>query len=366
MSILVVVLLLLTGATGTQGPGGLFERMLAFVAVAAVAVAAPGCRRARGPTPRGDPTRAAHGSGVHHGHGPEPQRPTCRLGETREMANRVVDEIERIRTLRPDGVTDGIACSDLDAAAFRAMGVAVTERTLTCGVSEDQEHFWAWATQLYAGATKRRLDPAEAHRRDLFATCFRATAARADGVATAADRHAYYLAATAGGLLDYLCIPLLKALLSNACRRYVAPDGAVLKMFYVKGRGLPYTPVGMGTKRCDNLGDLLWLFSSEVAEPGTIAALEECAELVLRHSGSAKEHGFDVMGDWRAASLRDADDASGIALRAAVVFTMAALTALDGSDIDFEVARSAQHSAVTGPRVAAGKPALDWWFYAPR
>jgi len=288
------------------------------------------------------------------------------------MADRVVDEIQRIRKLPIDRVTDrsftgnGIVCSDLHAAAFRVMGVAVTERTLAGGVSEDQELFWAWATQLYAGATHRRLDTAEAHRRELFATCFRVTSARADGVASAAGRHAYYLAAGAGGLLDYLCIPLLKALLSNACRRYVAPDGAALKMFYVKGRGLPYTPVGMGTKRCDSLRDLLWLFSVEVGQPGTVAALEECAELVLRHSGSAKEHGFDVMGDWRSASLRDADADGGIALHAAVVFTMAALTALDWSDIDFEAARSAQHSAVSGPRVAAGKPAPDWWFYPPR
>jgi len=56
---------------------------------------------------------------------------------------------------------NGIVCSDLHAAAFRAMGVAVTERTLAGGVSEDQELFWAWATQLYAGATHRRLDTAE-------------------------------------------------------------------------------------------------------------------------------------------------------------------------------------------------------------
>jgi hypothetical protein len=282
------------------------------------------------------------------------------------MTNRVVDEMQRIRTLGPDGVTEGIACSDMQPDAFRAMAVAVTERTLAGGVGEDQGHFWAWATQLYAGATKRRLDPAELHRRDLFATCFRATAARADGVATAADRHAYYLVATAGGLLDYLCIPLLKALLTNACRRYVARDGSVLTMFYVKGRGLPYTPVGMGTKRCDNLRDLLWLFSSEVAEPGTVAALEECAQLVLRHSGSARDHGFDVMGEWRAASLRDADADAGIAPRAAVVFTLAALVAIDWSDVEFDAARSAQRAAMTGSRVAAGKPAPDWWFYPPR
>lgn len=282
------------------------------------------------------------------------------------MANRVVDEIERVRTLGPDGVTDGIAASELDAAGFRALAVAVTERTLTRGVEEDQAQFWAWATQLYAGLTKRRLDPAEAHRRDLFATCFRVTAARSDGGATAADRHAHYLAATAGQLLDYLCIPLLKGLLTHACRRFVGSDGMVVKMFYVKGRGLAYTPVGMGTKRCDSLRDLLWLYSAEIAEPGTVAALEQCAELVLRHTDSAREQGFDVMGEWRAASLRDGDTADGISPRAAVVFTMAALVAVDWSDDDFETARTAQLAAVTGSRVAAGKPAPDWWFYSPR
>lgn len=282
------------------------------------------------------------------------------------MANRVVGEIERIRTLGPDGVTDGIAAADLDAAAFRALAVAVTERTLAGGVGEDQAQFWAWAAQLYAGRTKRRLDPAEAHRRELFATCFRATAARADGDATAHDRHSHYLAATAGELLDYLCIPLLKELLTHACRRFVALDGSVLTMFYVKGRGLPYTPVGMGTKRCDSLRDLLWLFSAEIAEPGTVAALEDCADAVLRHSASSREHGFDVMGQWRAASLRDGDGVVGIAPRAAVVFTMAALVAVDLSDADFDAARAAQQSAVTGPRVGAGKPAPDWWFYPPR
>ncbi len=165
-------------------------------------------------------------------------------GGTGEMATRNVDEIERIRT--PAGASAGVRCSELDADAFRALGVAVTEQTLAGGVGPDQEQFWAWASQLFAGATKRRLDPAEAHRRELFGTCFRATAARADGGATAANRHAYYLAASSGGLLEYLCIPLLKALLTHACRRFVASDGAVLKMFYVKGRGLPYTPVGMG------------------------------------------------------------------------------------------------------------------------
>jgi hypothetical protein len=281
------------------------------------------------------------------------------------MATANVDEIERVRTTA--GGSDGVACPTLDAAAFRALGVAVTERTLTDGVAEDQDEFWAWATQLFAGATRRRLDPVEAHRRSLFATCFRATAARADGEATAADRHAHYLAADSGVLLEYLCIPLLKALLTHACRRFVATDGAVLKMFYVKGRGLPYTPVGMGTKRCDNLRDLFWLFSAEIAEPGTVAALQDCADLVLRHSGSPRDSGFDVMGEWRAASLRDSDDvAGGIARRAAVVFTMAALVGTDWSDDEFETVRSSQQSAVSGSRVAAGKPAPDWWFYPPR
>lgn len=278
----------------------------------------------------------------------------------------VVDQIKRIRTPGPDGMVDGIAASDIDAAAFRRLGVTVTERTLAGEMTEAQAQFWAWATQLYAGPTKRRLDPSEAHRRELFATCFRATAARADGEATRADRHAYYLAAGAGGLLEYLCIPLLKALLTHACRRYVGRDGIVSTMFYVKGRGLPYTPVGIGTKRCDSLRDLLWLFSAEIAEPGTIAALDECAELVLRHSGSDRDHGFDVMGQWRAASLRDSDDSDGIAPRAAVVFTMAALVAVDWSDADFDAAGAVQQAAVTGPRVAAGKPAPDWWFYPPR
>lgn len=76
-----------------------------------------------------------------------------------------------------------------------------------------------------------------------------------------------------------------------------------------------------------------------------------------------------VDGIERIRTLRPDGVTDGIAcsdLDAAVVFTMAALTALDGSDIDFEVARSAQHSAVAGPRVAAGKPAPDWWFYPPR
>jgi len=282
------------------------------------------------------------------------------------MANRVVDDMERSSTLGPDGVTDAIAASDLDATAFRALGVAVTEQTLAGAATEDRLRFWAWATQLYAGVTKRRLDPAEAHRRDLFATSFRATAARAAGDAKGDDRHAHYLAASAGGLLEYLCIPLLKELLTYACRRYVAPDGAVLKMFYVKGRGLPYTAVGMGTKRCDSLRDLLWLFVAEIAEPGTIAALDECAALVLKHSTSPWDHGFDVMGQWRAASLRDSDTGVGIAPRAAVVFTMAALVAVDWSDDDFDAARAAQQAAVTGPRVASGKPAPDWWFYPPR
>jgi hypothetical protein len=307
---------------------------------------------------------SAAARGWHHGSGPEPHRP-CRLGGTGEMASRVVDEIELVRTLGPDGVTDGIAASDLDAAAFRTFAVAVTEQTLTDGAGEDQAQFWAWATQLYAGLTRRRLDPAEAHRRELFATCFRATAVRVGGDATAADRHSHYLDATAAELLDYLCIPLLKALLTHACRRFVARDGAVLKMFYVKGRGLPYTPVGMGTKRCDSLRDLLWLFSAEIAEPGTVAALEDCAQLVLRHTESSREHGFDVMAEWRAASLRDGDAVVGIAPRSAAIFTMAALVAVDWSDVDFEAARTAQRSAVTGPKVRAGKPAPDWWFYPP-
>jgi hypothetical protein len=287
------------------------------------------------------------------------------------MANRTVEQIERVGTPMSSGVVSGavaaeVAYPELDAAAFRSLAVAVTERTLAGGVDDDQTQFWAWATQLYAGATKRRLDPAEAHRRDLFATCFRSTAARADGDPTAADRHAHYLAENAGGLLEYLCIPLLKALLTHACRRFVARDGLVLQMFYVKGRGLPYTPVGMGTKRCDSLRDLLWLFSAEIAEPGTIAALEECADLVLRHTATAREHGFDVMGEWRAASLRDSDAVVGIAPRAAVVFTLAALVAVDWSDEAFETARAAQQAAVTGSRVAAGKPAPEWWFYPPR
>jgi hypothetical protein len=282
------------------------------------------------------------------------------------MASRVVDEIERAHPLGPARATDAIPASDLDAAAFRALAVAVTERTLADGVGDDQAQFWAWATQLYAGLTKRRLDPAETHVRDLFATCFRATAARADGDASAADRNSHYLAATAGELLDYLCLPLLKALLTQACRRYVARDGAVLTMFYVKGRGLAYTPVGMGTKRCDSLRDLLWLFTAEIAEPGTVAALQDCAELVLRHTAPSGHHGFDVMGQWRAASLRDGDASVGIAARAAVVFTMAALVAVDWGDADFDAARAAQRAAVTGPRVGPDKPAPDWWFYPPR
>jgi hypothetical protein len=284
------------------------------------------------------------------------------------MADRVVDEMRQAHTRAPEPAGDGSGCPDLGVDAFRGLGVAVIDRTFAGGVSADQERFWAWATQLYAGVTKRRLDPAEAHRRDLFATCFRSTAARADGIPDEADRHAHYLAANAGGLLEYLCIPLLKALLSNACRRYVAQDGRVLKMFYVKGRGLSYTPVGMGTKRCDSLRDLLWLFSAEVAEPGTIEALDACAEVILRHSTSTREHGFDVMGEWRAATLRDNEADAGVAIapRAAAVFTMAALVAVDWSDVEFEAARSAQQAAVTGPRVAAGKPAPDWWFYPPR
>lgn len=284
------------------------------------------------------------------------------------MADRVVDQMRQAHTRTSEVAGDGTDCPDLGVEQFRALGVAVIERTFTGGVGAAQENFWAWATQLYAGVTKRRLDPAEAHRRDLFATCFRATAARADGDPSGADRHAHYLAANAGELLEYLCIPLLKALLSNACRRYVAQDGRVLKMFYVKGRGLPYTPVGMGTKRCDSLRDLLWLYSAEVAEPGTIEALDACAEMVLRHSTSTREHGFDVMGEWRAATLRDNDADAGVAIapRAAAVFTMAALVAVDWSDIEFETARSAQRAAVAGPRVAAGKPAPDWWFYPPR
>jgi len=282
------------------------------------------------------------------------------------MASSTVEATERVRTLGRARVTDQTVAWDLDAAAFRALAVTVTERTLAQGPGEDEEQFWAWATQMFAGATKRRLDAGEIHRRDLFRTCFRATAARTDGDATAADRHAHYLATTAGGLLEYLCIPLLKALLTHACWRYVAPDGAVLKMFYVKGRGLPYTPVGMGTKRCDSLRDLLWLFSAEIAEPGTIEALEQCADLVLRHSGSDRDSGFDVMGHWRAASLRDSTTPDGIAPHAAVVFTMAALVALDWSDVEFDAARGAQQSVVTGPRVGSGRPAPDWWFYPPR
>ncbi len=87
---------------------------------------------------------------------------------------------------------------------------------------------------------------------------------------------------------------------------------------------------------------------------------------MLRHTGSTRDSGFDVIGEWRAASLRDGDNAAGIAPRAAVVFTMAALVAVDWSDVEFEAVRSAQEAAVSGSRVGADKPAPDWWFYPPR
>jgi len=45
VSILVVVLLVLTAATSDGGPGGLFERLLAFVAATAVAALAVGTAR---------------------------------------------------------------------------------------------------------------------------------------------------------------------------------------------------------------------------------------------------------------------------------------------------------------------------------
>jgi len=277
---------------------------------------------------------------------------------------------------------NSIAFHELSHAELQVACVELARVLLLRGASTivDTDHLllWTWIMQLLHSVQPRDPEAEDVHK--LLALCVRA--ALASTRPPAADRHAWelqqkvedlipdhlrWLGIESHVVLTYLAFPALEGILKLSARAFVDLSGNVRAAFTVPPRTgsrlSDYAPAGTGKgrDRCSSLRDLLLLHSDRVAVDPLRARIAEMRD----HIGSLHpgQDGFDVLFDWRNASLHGAESYPTIG---GTVLTLALLIALEGIAAGFESLRVQTCQAVERDQQIRGRSLrAPWSFYPP-
>lgn len=274
---------------------------------------------------------------------------------------------ERYRLL-----ANGIAFHDLSHVEMRAACLGLSKVLLLPGlntvVDRDHQWFWAWCTELLAGASANYFRQGEHELEELLSLACRAALAGIaspdrEGWERQRDLHlgmelnARELVSRSHIVLVYLAFPLLDGILKKECASYVAPDGMVLDSF-----GVPARRYTIG-QRCSSMRDLLWLLYSNVASDKLRADLDQ-QRSQLRALGSG-EDAFDLVAAWRNTSLHGESSLQSIG---GTVFSTALLVALARLESDYDALREAAIGRIRWELGSPGRPdgfRLPSSFYPP-
>lgn len=255
------------------------------------------------------------------------------------MTDKIAEMIEQLcdswcrASFKPDGSqvldettesfrleNNGIIINDLSHEAVCAALIGLSKTLLgpryNCSIVHEHFILWAWCGELVINSEpsifqKTPYDPIEQlYRATLHAALAHCNTPSksmeeyltARAIAEKQSPHANCLISKSTLILAYLSFPLLESTLKRACHSYIRLDGKVISDFFAPNKKNPSQPRKYQSgQRCSNLGDLLFLYKTKVAEHKYVVLLDQL-RAHLRHLDATQDP-FDLIFSWRNQSL---------------------------------------------------------------